>query len=53
MFGLNGEVQFNPEFMRFLNQATDVVANNFAKNFVDHCRVFLAPHVISEFCLDH
>jgi hypothetical protein len=47
------ESRVDAEFMRLLDQAADVVADDLAENFVDHRNVCLAPHVIAKLGLDH
>jgi len=41
------------KFVRLLDQATDIVTNDFTQDFIDHRGISLAPEVIPELRLDH
>src|SRR5258708_38271832 len=47
------EFWLNPQFAHFLNQDTDIVAENFAERFVTHRDVRLAANVVPELRLNH
>jgi hypothetical protein len=41
------------KFVRLLDQATDIVTNDFTQEFIDHRGISLAPKMIPELRLDH
>jgi len=47
------EFSGDAKFVRLLDQATDIVTNDFTRDFIDHRDISLAPKVIPELSLDH
>ena len=47
------ERSVDSKFVGFLDQATNVVADDFAENFIDHRHIGLAANVIAELRFDH
>ena len=45
--------RFNPQLIHRLNQAANIVAEDFAEHLVRHRGVRLAPHMVPELRLDH
>ena len=41
------------KLMTLLDQTANIVANNFAKNLIDHGHIRFAPYMIAKLCLDH
>lgn len=47
------KIRADSQFIRYLNQAADIVAKHFAQHFVFHGRVGLAANVIPELPFNH